>query len=81
MKMAIKSFRPLVQILDLIRENKGFQNLKLQKKVQNKKCAPKLIYLNFFFLKIQIIFDITNCFCNSDFVLFLTSLLLSELKA
>ena len=52
MKMVKKSSRPLVhfsnkgQILGLILENKGFQNLKLRKNVQNKKCAPKLIFLN-----------------------------------
>ena len=52
MKMAIKSSWPLVhfsnkgQILGLILENKGFQNLKLRKSVQNKKCAPELIFLN-----------------------------------
>ena len=57
MKMAITSSRPLVhfnnkgQILGLILENKAFQNLKLPKNVQNKKCAPKLIFLNEFFLK------------------------------
>ena len=57
MKMAIKSSRPLVhlsnkgQILGLILENKVFQSLKLRKKVRNKKCAPKLITLNDFFLK------------------------------
>ena len=52
MKTAIKSSRPLVhfsnkdQILGGILENKGFQNLKLQRKnVRNKKYAPKLIFL------------------------------------
>ena len=57
MKMAIKSSRPLVhfsnkgQILGLILENKGFQNLKLRKNVQNIKCAPKLIFLSEFFFE------------------------------
>ena len=52
MKMAIKSFSPLVhfskegQILGLILENKGFQSLKLRKKVQNKKMFSKLKFLN-----------------------------------
>ena len=52
MKTAIKNFRPIVhfsnkgQKLGIILENKGFQNLKLQKNAQNKKCAPKLIFLN-----------------------------------
>ena len=55
--MAIKSSWPLVyfsnkgQILGLILENKGFQSLKLRKKVRNKKCAPKLKILNVFFFE------------------------------
>ena len=53
MKTALKRYRPLVhfnsnkdQKLGIILENKGFQNLKLQIDVQNKKGAPKLIFLN-----------------------------------
>ena len=47
MKMAIKSFRPLVyfsnkgQMLGLILEIKGFQNLKLRKNVLNKNVFLK----------------------------------------
>ena len=58
LKMTIKSSRPLVhfsnkgQILDLILENKGFQNLQLRKNVPNNKCASRLIFLSEnFFLK------------------------------
>ena len=39
------------QKLDIILENKVVQKLKLEKNVFYKKCSPKLIFLNDFFLK------------------------------
>ena len=42
-------------------ENKVVQKLKLEKNVFNKKCSPKWTVLDdFFFEKIQLIFDIEN---------------------
>ena len=49
------------QKLGIILENKVVQKLKLEKNVFYKKWSPKLIFLNdFFFEKIQLIFDIEN---------------------
>ena len=50
-----------LQKLGLILESKVVQKLRLEKNVFNKKCCPELIFLNeFFFEKIQLIFDIEN---------------------
>ena len=49
------------QKLCMILENKVVQKLKLEKKVFYKKWSPKLLFLNdFFFEKIQSIFDTKN---------------------
>ena len=50
-----------LQNLGLILESKVVQKLSLEKNGFNKKCSPKLIFLNdFFFEKIPSIFDIEN---------------------
>ena len=49
------------QKLGIILESKVVQKLSLEKNVFTKKLSPKLIVLNnFFFEKIQLIFDIEN---------------------
>ena len=42
---------PVLQNFGMILENKVVQKLKLEKNVFYKKCSPKLIFLNDFFLK------------------------------
>ena len=55
-------------------ENKVLWKLKLSKNVNNKKCAPKLIFLNEKKLrKIRIIFDVENWRWKSEFLQFLTT--------
>ena len=51
----------VLQKLGMIFESKVVQKISLEKKVFTKKCCPKLIFLNeFFFEKIQLIFEIKN---------------------
>ena len=59
---------PVRQKLGMILENKVVQKLKLEKNVFYKKWSPKLIFLNdFFFEKIQLIFDIENWLWKYNF--------------
>ena len=51
----------------MILVNKVLLKLKFSKNVNNKKCAPKLIFFNEKKLrKIRIIFDIENCLWKSE---------------
>ena len=57
-----------LQNLGLILESKVVQKLSLEKNGFNKKCSPKLIFLNeFFFEKIRSIFDIENWLWKYNF--------------
>ena len=57
-----------LQKLGLILESKVVQKLSLEKNVFNKKCSPKLIFLDeFFFEKIWLIFDIENWLWKYNF--------------
>ena len=57
-----------LQKLGLILESKVVQKLSLEKNVFNKKCSPKLIFLDeFFFEKIRLIFDIENWLWKYNF--------------
>jgi hypothetical protein len=52
---------PVRQKLGMILEDEVVQKLKLEKNNFYKKCSPKLIFLNNFFLKFfLLIFDIEN---------------------
>ena len=56
------------QKLDVILENKVVQKLKFSKNANNRKCAPKIIFFNEFFLrKIWIFFDVENWLWKSEF--------------